>query len=112
MSDRGSFATEYIYCTDCLEVVRKALFAPNDYLRYVQQVHDPERGTPLPIFTGMVKSYGGGMELIEMGSIMGHLHHELCHPVRIAVLAENGQNIFAAGPGVDPDEPVALSPWG
>jgi hypothetical protein len=111
MSDRGSFVTEWISCDRCLAAAKRALFAPHDNLRCVQMVRAAERDMDLPIIVGMVKSGGGGMGLIAMDVLTSCLHPDLCHPLRIAVLDENGQNIIAVGNGVDPDAEVKLSRW-
>lgn len=101
MSDRSSFITEFIHCDRCLEAAKRVLMAPNEVLRCAQQLMDVERGTLLPVIVGMTKTTLRGGALIEMDRLTLELHPLLCHPLRIAVLDEWGQQILIVGNGAD-----------
>ena len=98
MSERGSFVTSYIYCDRCLEVVKQTLLAKRGGLCSTQIPTWQQGGDALPIIAGKVgASYPGG-ELFEMEAIVGELSGKVCHDIRIAVLADEGEEIFTIKP--------------
>lgn len=89
MSERGSFITEYIYCKKCFEAVRIILvdhaFMP---------VNIKEK-----ILAGKVGGLHPGEEIeVFEAFIIPLIEEKICHPVRIAVLAEEGEKILTAVP--------------
>lgn len=100
MSERGSFVTEYIYCDECLKAVAGVLLKDGKYLRGIQ-VPSWSGGLlgVLPIIAGKV----GGLSRCEeiayfRDELCPQIEKAICHPVRIAVLAECGQKIFNLRP--------------
>lgn len=92
MSERGSFVTEYIYCEKCFEVVRRILIAHSIMPTTI-------RGT---IIAGIIGGLHSGEELeIFECFLIPDIEKEICHPIRIAVLAEEGKKIFTAIPNAD-----------
>lgn len=107
MSDRGAFVTEFIYCEECLNVVKSVLLKDEKYLRGILvPKHTPLEGH-YPIIAGEVGGLYAGEELnIFENEIIPSLQDSICHPIRIAVIAEKGERIFTVIPkGADePDD--------
>lgn len=99
MSERGSFVTEYVYCSKCFEVLRRTLMARDSSLCTVQVPSWDSPVDMLPVLAGKVGSTYPGGELLEMEARMRHAVPKLCHSVRIAVLAESGGEILVFGDG-------------
>ena len=99
MSERGSFTTEYIYCDECLKKA-KAILLSSTKMLCSQEIKSwsPDDTLPLPIIAGKVGGYYMGEELITFMLIAEELEKQLCHPMRIAVLAEEGSEIFNINP--------------
>lgn len=99
MSERGSFVTEYIGCAHCLAVARDLLLAREKYLCSAQVPGWSTDKPLLPIIAGKVGGSYQGEELHTFSQqIVQALAARLCHPLRIAVLAEHGQEIFYITP--------------
>lgn len=101
MSERGSFVTEYIYCDKCLESAKKILLDNRKHFRsivipgwaFMVDKHE------LPIIAGKVGGLYRGEELDAFDLYLRpHLSKVICHPLRIAVLAESGERIFTINP--------------
>lgn len=98
MSERGVWITEHIYCKECVDRFMKFL---NDtacmprakggkYWSYVR---------PSPwSFAGCISGLYAGEEIHYWDSMADDLQKLLCHPMRIAVLAENGEKIYHVSP--------------
>ena len=104
MSERGSFCTEYVYCRKCFDVLRGHLVADGKFLRGVVIPTWSEcsnQDEDLPIIAGKIGGHSFGEELYAMEYEYAPLFEaELCHPVRIAVIPENGDaRVFVFGPG-------------
>ena len=96
MSERGSFVTEYIYCRHCFEAVERVLLGDEKYLRSTKVFG---QGHVLPIIAGKVGGLYQGEELDSFEQMyIPALTEVICHPVRIAVLAEHGQEFFTVTP--------------
>lgn len=100
MSERGSWCSEYIYCGDCAEALGR-LLRERDSGKYfsVHQIPSWQPGEQLPIFAGKIGGLYGGEELhlFEEGMVP-EIAKVICHPVRFAVLAEDGERIFKIEP--------------
>jgi hypothetical protein len=97
MSERGSFITDFIYCEKCFERVSEILRGDGKFLKTVQVPHWNEGY--LPILAGKIGSSYPGGELEEFANdLIPKIKSVVCHPVRIAVLAENGECIFKVEP--------------
>lgn len=102
MSERGSFVTEYIHCPNCLNAVQEQLVDSSKYLTGIT-IPSWEYGKTLPIVAGKI----GGGHLNEEFNLMDELGQgmQLCHPVRIAVLADSGESkVFTFKPPQDMEE--------
>lgn len=104
MSERGSFCTEYVYCPKCFDVLRRRLVTDGKFLRGVAIPMWSEcanQGECLPIIAGKIGGHSFGEELYAMEFEYAPLfENDLCHPVRIAVIPENGEaKVFVFGPG-------------
>ena len=104
MSDRGSFVTEFIYCAECLAACKAVLLSRDKHLCSVV-IPTPSGQGDCPIIAGKIAGLSSGEELITMEfELKPKLDDTLCHPVRVSVLAENGQSrVFVCGPEVDTD---------
>ena len=90
MSERGSFVTNYIYCSECFNVCKKILLSKDKNLCSIV-VPSWENGEELPIIAGKV----GGMYAYEEVVIFANyyvpeIEKLICHPVQICVFTENG----------------------
>ena len=89
MSEHGSFITERIVCSVCLAGVREVLCG-HQWLAY-----PAEQLISQPIIAGRVwSSYAGGEIIVFDDELREAIEARICHEVRIAVLAENGQSIL------------------
>lgn len=104
MSERGSFVTQYIYCPKCLAAAEAVLLQDNKGLKGVRIPVAGNFGDGLyPIIAGKVGGLFGGEELQAFESeLIPALEPGLCHPLRIAVLAEEGEAIYTAQPKTKP----------
>lgn len=101
MSERGSFCTEYIYCSKCFEAL-KSYFSSRigKYLCGRPVASWEDASLNLPIIAGKV----GGLRFGEETStfvyeIIPDLEQLICHQVRIAVIPESGNGeILTANP--------------
>lgn len=103
MSERGSWITEYIYCSKCAEQFRRFLIEtgahePNKYWSGLEIV-------PGAIFAGRIGGLYSGEEPHAWEELQEKLRPMLCHPIRVAVIpeSESAQGIYK----VDPFE----KPW-
>jgi len=100
MSERGSFCTEYIYCDKCLEVVQSILI-DND--KFLSSETIPTHSHEPRIVAGKIGGLFPGEELLDMECEYGPaIAARICHPLRIAVLAEKGEKIFHITPEMKP----------
>ena len=107
MSERGSFVTEYIGCPRCWAAARQVLLVDHEHYKFFRAFESPPvDGKPLPIIAGKIGGLYFGEELVEFESYWApELAKVICHPLRVAVLADHGQQIFnvaPAAPGVKP----------
>ena len=94
MSDRGSFVTQFIYCPKCAEAALKVLSECE-----TATVHDGA------IIAGHISGLYSGEEIDLMEfDILWKMEKVICHPVRVAVLAEKGERIFNVEPKDDTDD--------
>lgn len=101
MSERGSFVTEYVYCEKCFEAAKKVLLSRNKTICSTVIPHwNPEgEGPEMPIIAGKVGGSYSGQELFMFETeIVQDLSKVICHPMRVGVLAECGEQIFTVMP--------------
>lgn len=99
MSDRGSFITEYIYCDDCFRAAKSVLIGNGKHLHSTTIPHWAFDGKENPIIAGRIGGLFAGEELQTMEcELIPKLERLICHKIRIAVLAEEGERIFTAIP--------------
>lgn len=105
MSERGSFVTEYIYCDKCLEAAKNILIGNEKHL--CSQIIDGWGGAKfMPIIAGKIGGLHPGEELIDFEyTYIPKLEKVLCHNLRIAVLAEEGEQIFIIRPSSLREDP-------
>lgn len=98
MSERGSFVTEYIYCDACFEAAKTILLAKRKHL-CSGAVPSWIAGEKLPIIAGRICGMHPQEEIHDFeNEFVPELEKVICHPMRIAVLAEGGQEILVALP--------------
>lgn len=104
MSERGSFVTEYIYCEKCFEAAKAVLTSREKYLCTATLPSWLDDEKELPIIAGKVGGLYPGEEIhIFAFKFVEELELRICHPLRIAVLAESGEKIFTVKPSKDPE---------
>lgn len=91
MSERGSFVTEYIYCKQCCEMMWRT---------FCHHLEDPVRTRR--IVGGFIGGLYNGEELHAMEAILTSVGPQLCHAVRVIVLADSDQAMFIVQPGIPP----------
>jgi len=89
MSQRGSFVTEYIYCSKCFEAAKGVLLLRDKSLCSVVVPGWSPGELELPIIAGKLGYTWSEAHAIEH-EIGPELAAVICHPVRIAVLQEFG----------------------
>ena len=92
MSDRGSFVTEYIYCSDCLAVALEVLCRGEKYWDGgpVECTTGMNGEKPYPIVAGKVGCGGGWAEEVYVleDELMPEMAKRICHSIRIAIIPE------------------------
>ena len=100
MSQRGSFCTEYIYCSSCLVAAREVLLATDKFLCSVE-IPSWQPGNVLPIIAGKIGGTYSEEEHVTMQfELREALEPKLCHPLRIAVHCDGAQSYLYV---FDPD---------
>jgi len=101
VSERGSFCTEYIYCAKCFEAAKSVLLKREKYICSTMIPTWEQSGGDLPIIAGKVGGVYAGEELVTFDQTYTEaLAKVICHPMRIAVIAEVGQRFFEIQPEV------------
>lgn len=101
MSERGSFVTEYIYCEKCFQAAKSVLLDREKYLCSTVIPQWDNSGTEIPVIAGKTGGSYSGHELHIFEQDLGpQLEVLICHPLRVAVLAESGEAIFTFQPSV------------
>lgn len=100
MSERGSFVTEYIYCEKCADVAKQMLTVKCKWLCGDSiKTWEGDQSKDLPVVAGKIGALRAGEELdVFENTIVPELALNLCHPLRVAVLAEQGERIFTVQP--------------
>lgn len=99
MSERGSFTTEYIYCDKCFQAAKTVLLKRDKGLcsQVIESWSSSDK--EMPIIAGKVGASYSGEEIHDFEFEYGPaLAKVVCHPLRIAVLAESGQEIMTITP--------------
>lgn len=100
MSERGSFVTEFIYCDKCFEAAKRILLCDEKYL-CSDVIHGWGDIPHMPIIAGKIGgSYSGEELYVFEHDLNKKLSKVICHPLRIAVLAESGEEIFNIEPAL------------
>ena len=99
MSERGSFMTDYIYCSQCLKALKLILCEKTKSL-CGSQLPSWQTGKRLPIIAGKIGgSYFGEEIHIFESELIPKIKSIICHHVRIVVFADNGDaKIFTLEP--------------
>ena len=99
MSERGSFVTQFCYCDICVRALESALASRCKNVTVI-------RGS---IVAGYVSGGGPGDEIIDFNDCADAIAAVICHPVRIAVIAEQGEALFRIQPNRPPFEGARFS---
>lgn len=95
MSQRGSFVTQYIYCDKCFQAAKKVLLAANSELCSTTIPNWSTDGGPeLPIIAGKIGHQWSEAHAFEQ-EILPELDKVICHPLRVAILEEDGATVYA-----------------
>lgn len=100
MSERSSFVTEYIQCDKCLAALGPYLLTRQKYLCGIQ-VPSWNDGKMLPVIAGKIGATYSGGEWETLDDIFDEAgkFNFICHPIRVAVLQDNGwSTIFIIHP--------------
>lgn len=93
MSERGSFVTEYIYCDKCFESLKKVLLARSKFLCSTTIPSWIDGEEELNIIAGKIgETYTGGELIYFSTEIIPEISKIICHPIRIAILPDNGED--------------------
>jgi hypothetical protein len=99
MSERGSWCTEYIACDHCFDGLKKHFMAQEQGKYFSAQQLNSSWSGELPILAGKIGGLWGGEEVFVFDQEMRPgIEAAICHPVRIAVLAETGQQMLTFNP--------------
>lgn len=100
MSERGSFVTQYVYCGKCFKALKKILIQDHKYHSAISLPGWTGLNGGLPIIAGKIGGLYAGEEIHTFeDELVPSLAPKLCHAVRIAVLAEQGEKILTIQPG-------------
>jgi hypothetical protein len=98
MSERGSFCTQYVYCDKCFEAAKSVLLGQEKYLCSLVIPSWEGGDKHLPIIAGKLGGLHAGEEIESMEKLAAELARRICHPLKIAVLADHGERIFKIEP--------------
>jgi hypothetical protein len=101
MSERGTWITEFIYCDKCIEKFR-------EFLNETECAEDGGESKYWSFgrvgqhaFAGRISGLFSGEELqLFEFHLIPKLKEMLCHPLRIAVLADHGEMVFTVLPPI------------
>lgn len=111
MSERGSLITEYIYCMNCYKAIKKVLddsplteyranFAYNKMVVVTDYCAQFDDDGELPILAYKISESFSGGELVRFSSeVAPEIGKVICHPVRVAVMAEDRPEVYLVTPG-------------
>ena len=98
MSELGTFATELIWCLECENAVAAVL---SKYVPWDSQcidgftIHGSSVGSRRTMFCGELRAGYAGEEIHAFeGEINTELQDVICHPLRLVVMAQNGDNML------------------
>lgn len=94
MSERGSYVTEFFYCTNCYNAALKVFDQKHKYLCVLSN------NSNIPIIAGRIGGTSIGEELqIFERDIAVELEAVICHPTTVAVISDSdGARIFHLKP--------------
>ena len=99
MSERGSFVTQYVYCEKCFEALKPILIQDHKYHCSISLPGWTGLEKGLPIIAGKIGGLYSGEELDTFeDEIVPLIQVAICHQIRIAVIAEEGERIFTIEP--------------
>ena len=99
MSERGSFVTEFINCKHCLDAAEKILCSNDKYLHGIRVSSWNKTMGALPIIAGKIGGMSPGGELTAFEVVIKPLlESAICHRLRVAVIADDGEEIFVVYP--------------
>lgn len=102
MSELGSFITEYIHCDDCFKAAQTVLLSNSKYLCSILipiGIKNGKEKKTFPIIAGKIGGLYPADEIYTFDyELIPKLQGVICHPLRIAVLAEAGERIFTVNP--------------
>lgn len=103
MSERGSFCTEYIYCSACFEALKDILIDDKKYLCSTVVHGGADNSKFQPIIAGKIGALHPGGEVTDFMFDYGDkIAARICHSIRMVVLADNGgTEIFTIIPDED-----------
>jgi hypothetical protein len=103
VSERGSYTTEYIYCSECFKAVSSILRAEGQSKWLTSHQAFYWRGNfmeTLPILSGKVGGTYSREEVDTLEELACRMAAEVCHPVRIVVIPDAGDPVLiVAEPG-------------
>lgn len=104
MSERGSFVTQYVNCKRCFAAAKTVLNGKDKYL-FCQVIGEGTTqnswapGEGFPIIAGKIGGMYSGEELVTFkNEYAPALEAVICCPLRVAVLADDGECIFLLQP--------------
>jgi hypothetical protein len=101
MSERGSFITEYIYCSKCFQKMKEALCHRDKFLCAEPIKHWNEDFDHLNIIGGKIGDSSPGGEVFTIAYHLFNKANAPCHNARIAVIPDAGNpaiiTVFPSG---------------
>lgn len=89
MSQRGSFISEYVYCSKCFEKLKKVLLDNEKYCTSLVIPSSFPNDEDLNIIAGKVGSTWSGGEVFEIEERLAAIEPGLCHAMTIVVIPED-----------------------
>lgn len=93
MSQRGSFVTEYVYCSECFEKLKKVLLDNEKYCTSIVIPSCFPNDDDLNIIAGKVGSTWSGGEVVEIEQRLADIEPGLCHAMTVVVIPESEQPV-------------------
>ena len=90
MSNRGSFVTEYVYCSECFEKLKKVLLDKEKYCSSIVLPSSFPNDDDLNIIAGKVGStWPRGGEVFEIEQRLANIEPNRCCAMTVVVIPEN-----------------------
>lgn len=96
MSERGTWVSSRMYCKACIAGFTR--FLDSSGAHFPPYRHWSGMQFAPGAFVGEMGGLYAGQELHDWEALLPELQKQICHPLRIAVLADEGEKVYSLHP--------------